>query len=46
MIKLNNGDYFGQIKEGKKHGVGVYIAENGNIYEGITLITQEIGDKI
>ena len=36
MIKSDNGEYFGQVKDRKRHGEGIYIGYNGCIYEGKT----------
>ena len=34
MIECQGRQYEGEVIDGKKHGVGIYINESGELYEG------------
>lgn len=46
MVRGKSGTYFGQREDRKKTGVGVYIGQEGYVYEGISRYIQASGNRI
>ena len=43
IYEEGGGKYEGEIRDGKKHGVGVYVSQNGETYEGYWENSQKTG---